>query len=83
MGKKRQVRKVPVERNVPEHRKPSIPSENRNDHPVTVNGKDRYLTPMAIEVAIQRGDDVQLPKDSRITVPNYLAEKENCGGCGG
>lgn len=75
------ISQVPVTPIAP-GRKP-VPSQlERNDHPVVVNGKERFLTPMAIEVAIQRGDDVELPKDSRITIPQYLQDKSNCRGCG-
>jgi len=57
-------------------------NQNRNDHLVTINGHSRMLTRMAIETAVQRGDDVELPKGSRITLPDYLSEKANCGNCG-
>jgi hypothetical protein len=75
------VSKVPVT-DIEPGRRPRSARLERNDHLVTVNGKERYLTPMAIETAIQRGDNVELPKDSRITIPPYLQEKSNCRGCG-
>jgi len=56
---------------------------NRADNLVIVNGHERYLTVSSIEVAIQRGDEVELPKGSKVTVPAYLKEKKNCFGCGG
>ena len=56
---------------------------NRNDNMVIVNGHERYLTTAAIEVAIQRGDEVELPKGSKVVVSGYLKEKKNCFGCGG
>jgi len=84
MAKKRaatKVTKVPVS-DIEPGRRPRAAKLERNDHLVTINGNERYLTPMAIETAIQRGDDVQLPADTRITIPQYLQEKSNCNGCG-
>jgi len=56
---------------------------NRQDNLVIVNGHERYLTVSSIEVAIQRGDEVELPKGTKVVVPAYLKEKSNCFGCGG
>ena len=53
-----------------------------NDIKVKVNGHSRWLTKGAIEVAIQRGQDVEIPKGSPYIPPPHLEGHENCKGCG-
>jgi len=56
---------------------------NRSDNLVIINGHERYLTVASIEVAIQQGNEVELPKGTKVVIPAYLKEKKNCFGCGG
>jgi len=52
------------------------------DIKVNINGHERWVTKGVIETAIQRGQDVTLPKGSPFVIPGHLKEFENCKGCG-
>jgi len=66
----------------PRHLSEDNQFQRGHDYRVTVNGHPRWLTKGSIETAIQRGQDVEVPKGSSYVVPGYLSQKSNCRGCG-
>ena len=58
------------------------PLKEGNDFKVFVEGLERWLCKDGIEVLLQQGKDVEIPKGSPYTPPPHFVEKENCRGCG-
>ena len=71
---------LPVKQKAPDVKAQHI---GRGDHVVFVNGKKRTLSRDAVIVLIQQGKDVEIPKNSNLTIGlDEISDNSNCRGCG-